>query len=59
MATSLPAEFTVRIWRGKDDGRFAAYAVPVHENQTVLDIITEVQRHQAWFSCTTGTGPVA
>ncbi|MEZ5729935.1 MAG: 2Fe-2S iron-sulfur cluster-binding protein [Burkholderiaceae bacterium] len=35
---------TVRIWRGTDEGRFHAYEVPLRANQTVLDIVTEVQR---------------
>ncbi len=35
----------VRIWRGRDDGRFAAYRVPASDNQTVLDVVTWVQRH--------------
>jgi len=34
----------VRIWRGKEDGKFTSYRIPARENQTVLDIITEVQR---------------
>lgn len=34
----------VKIWRGKDDGRLQSYDVPMRDNQTVLDIITEVQR---------------
>ena len=46
MTALLPAEFTVRIWRGKDDGRFSTYLVPARENQTVLDIVSDVQRHQ-------------
>lgn len=36
---------TVRIWRGKGDkGQLVNYQVPMRENQTVLDIVTEVQR---------------
>ncbi len=34
----------VRIWRGGDEGAFASYRVPARENQTVLDVVTEVQR---------------
>ncbi len=34
----------VSIWRGKRDGGFKQYAVELRENQTVLDIVTEVQR---------------
>ncbi len=39
-------ELTVRIWRGKDEGRFETYRVPARANQTVLDVVTEVQRRQ-------------
>ncbi len=34
----------VKIWRGKDVGAFVAYEVPLRDNQTVLDVVTEVQR---------------
>ena len=34
----------VRIWRGKDTGELVSYQVPSRVNQTVLDVITEVQR---------------
>lgn len=37
----------VRIWRGRDaadGGRFVDYTVPRHESQTVLDVVTHVQR---------------
>ncbi|MBZ8134283.1 succinate dehydrogenase/fumarate reductase iron-sulfur subunit [Afifella sp. IM 167] len=39
-----PKSLSVRIWRGKDDGRFETYEVPARDNQTVLDVVTEVQR---------------
>jgi fumarate reductase iron-sulfur subunit len=35
----------VRVWRGKDTGRFVTYEVPARENQTVLDVVTEIQRY--------------
>ena len=35
----------VRIWRGGQDGRFESYRVPGRDNQTVLDVVTYVQRH--------------
>lgn len=36
---------TVSIWRGRGrDGRYETYEVPARENQTVLDVVTEVQR---------------
>ena len=37
----------VKIWRGTgatDSGRFVDYSVPRQENQTVLDVVTHVQR---------------
>ena len=34
----------VRIWRGREDGRLVDYQVPRRANQTVLDVVTEVQR---------------
>ena len=34
----------VSIWRGKDQGRFASYDVPKLESQTVLDVVSYVQR---------------
>ena len=36
---------TVRIWRGGEQGTFQEYRVPSRDNQTVLDVVTEVQRH--------------
>jgi fumarate reductase iron-sulfur subunit len=35
----------VLLWRGGADGRFVAYDVPLRQNQTVLDVVTFVQRH--------------
>lgn len=35
----------VRVWRGKDEGRFVRYEVPARDNQTVLDVVTEIQRY--------------
>ena len=37
-------ELTVRIWRGRKEGDFTEYRVPARPNQTVLDVVTEVQR---------------
>ena len=39
------ATFPVRIWRGDAGGRFEHYEVPRHASQTVLDVVTHVQRH--------------
>ena len=35
----------VQVWRGGDAGEFVAYEVPASENQTVLDVVTWIQRH--------------
>jgi fumarate reductase iron-sulfur subunit len=35
----------VSLWRGGSDGRYVAYDVPMRANQTVLDVVTWVQRH--------------
>lgn len=37
-------QLTVRISRGAEDGSFSSYSVPWRQNQTVLDVVTEVQR---------------
>jgi fumarate reductase iron-sulfur subunit len=34
----------VSVWRGKAEGTFTTYAVPRRENQTVLDVVTHIQR---------------
>jgi fumarate reductase iron-sulfur subunit len=34
----------VRVWRGKADGGFTRYEVPRAESQTVLDVVTHIQR---------------
>lgn len=36
---------TVKIWRGREQGAFTTYEVPRQESQTVLDVVTHVQRH--------------
>lgn len=37
---------TVEVWRGDRAGAFQAFEVPRRENQTVLDVVTEIQRGQ-------------
>ena len=34
----------VRVWRGKADGAFQQFEVPRHPSQTVLDVVTYIQR---------------
>src|SRR5262245_66349512 len=36
----------VEVWRGTESGRFQAFTVPRREHQTVLDVVTEIQREQ-------------
>jgi fumarate reductase iron-sulfur subunit len=35
----------VKVWRGKEDGGFVTYEVPRLDSQTVLDVVTYIQRH--------------
>lgn len=41
----MTTDMKVRIWRGGKQGSFATYDVPRQESQTVLDVVTYVQRH--------------
>jgi len=43
----VPDERTlqVKVWRGREDGRFQAFTVPRRASQTVLDVVTWIQRH--------------
>ncbi|HXZ51023.1 MAG TPA: 2Fe-2S iron-sulfur cluster-binding protein, partial [Burkholderiales bacterium] len=34
----------VRVWRGGAEGTFQAFEVPRHASQTVLDVVTYIQR---------------
>ncbi len=36
----------VSVWRGGADGRYQDFEVPRRESQTVLDVVTHIQRHQ-------------
>ncbi len=35
----------VSVWRGGADGRYQDFEVPRRESQTVLDVVTHIQRH--------------
>jgi fumarate reductase iron-sulfur subunit len=37
---------SVEVWRGAATGRFQRYDVPRREHQTVLDVVTQIQREQ-------------
>src|ERR1700748_2896937 len=39
------SELMVSLWRGAQQGRDETSNVPLRENQTVLDVVTFVQRH--------------
>jgi fumarate reductase iron-sulfur subunit len=38
------ADLTVKVWRGAADGAYQIFAVPRQVNQTVLDVVTFIQR---------------
>ena len=38
------ASLKVSVWRGGEQGHFARFDVPARENQTVLDVVTFIQR---------------
>jgi succinate dehydrogenase iron-sulfur subunit len=41
----MDTELSVSLWRGAQDGRYETYRVPQRASQTVLDVVTFVQRH--------------
>jgi succinate dehydrogenase iron-sulfur subunit len=43
--SNVRTELNVSLWRGTQDGRYESYRVPLRENQTVLDVVTWVQRN--------------
>src|SRR5262245_44632738 len=44
MATSQVLQ--VEVWRGAAQGQFQTFSVPRQEHQTVLDVVTQIQREQ-------------
>lgn len=46
MASAQQGTLAVSLWRGGADGRYVSYDVPMRENQTVLDVVTFVQRNR-------------
>src|ERR1700693_1249985 len=55
------AELSVSLWRGAQQGRYETYVVPQRASQTVLDVVTFVQRHidptlSYRFACRVGVG---
>ena len=43
--TAREDTLAVAVWRGGADGRLEDYRVPAQANQTVLDVVTYIQRH--------------
>ena len=39
-----PTHLKVSVWRGRESGDYATYEVPEQANQTVLDVVTYIQR---------------
>ena len=37
-------QITLEIWRGQKEGFYQSYSVPAQESQTILDVVTYVQR---------------
>ena len=46
MSASDGAVIAVDVWRGRERGEFQAFTVPRRTHQTVLDVVTEIQREQ-------------
>ena len=42
--STIMSTLEVVVWRGRADGAFRHYAVPREESQTVLDVVTHIQR---------------
>jgi len=48
---ALQKTLNVEVWRGAASGRFQSFAIPRRAHQTVLDVVTEIQReHDATLS---------
>ncbi len=45
MSTTAEAMIDVRVWRGGEEGEYQSFAVPRRDSQTVLDIVTWIQRY--------------
>ncbi len=43
--TATSTTLTVSVWRGRAQGAFTDYQVPRRPSQTVLDVVTYIQRH--------------
>lgn len=45
MSTTTEATMEVRVWRGGAEGEYESFDVPRRGSQTVLDVVTWIQRH--------------
>src|SRR5665213_3450219 len=51
MSSGSESMLSVEVWRGVETGQFQTFPVPRREHQTVLDVVTEIQReHDATLS---------
>jgi fumarate reductase iron-sulfur subunit len=41
----MTTNLEVKVWRGKEEGQFVTYEVPRLDSQTVLDVVTYIQRY--------------
>ena len=46
MALDSESALAVDVWRGAAEGRFQTFQVPRRAHQTILDVVTEIQREQ-------------
>jgi fumarate reductase iron-sulfur subunit len=46
MADGSESTLSVDVWRGAADGAFQTFVVPRRAHQTILDVVTEIQRSQ-------------
>src|SRR3954468_3387432 len=46
MTEGSESSLSVQVWRGAAEGRFQSFRVPRREHQTILDVVTEIQRDQ-------------
>src|SRR3982751_3899229 len=45
-ALDSESSLSVQVWRGAAEGRFQSFAVPRRAHQTILDVVTAIQRDQ-------------
>jgi len=45
VVSPMSSELSVSLWRGGESGAYETYAVPARQSQTVLDVVTWVQRN--------------